>query len=247
MSSIYEIYHKDFVKTKQQDKIINSKNFTYINFFRFILPIIQQKRPAKILDLGSGAGTLSFFLSNLGFQVTGIDISKYAVNSANLTAKSLNLQRRAKFIKADFEKFSSNEKFDVIMALEVLEHIKNDDLALQKLHDLLDSNGLLILSTPLSTAPLVRLNLTRGFDKRVGHLRRYVDWEILNKLNSVDFNVLSVVKTEGIIRNSLFVFPYLTLITRFIKSYIADFITMVDDFCGELFGYSDIIILARKK
>lgn len=247
MSSFYENYHKSFVKTKSQNKIIEEKNFTYFNFFRFVLPAIRRENPKNILDVGSGAGTIGLYLSSLGFKVVGLDISKHAVKQANASAKRLGVQSKSEYINIDFLRFSRNEKFDVIICLEVIEHLKNDDFVLKKLKERLVPNGLLVLSTPLKSAPLMRIGLTRKFDRNVGHIRRYSESEIKVQIENVGFSITKVVKTEGIIRNSLYILSPFGFIIKFIKGYITDIVTFLDDISGQLFGYSDIIILARKK
>lgn len=247
MSSFYEIYHKSFIKTKSQNKIISERNFTYVNFFRFVLPAIRRESPTKILDVGSGSGTIGLYLSSLGFKVIGLDVSKHAVDRANASAQRLDIQSISKYINIDFVRFSSNEKFDVIICFEVIEHLENDNFAIQKLKEKLAPGGLLALSTPLKSAPLSKIGLTRKFDRNVGHLRRYSESEIKMKIENVGFTIIKIVKTEGIIRNSLYVFPRLGFIIKFIRSYMTDIVTFFDDLSGKLFGYSDIIILARKK
>lgn len=247
MSSFYEIYHKNFVKTKFQNKVIEEKNFTYINFFRFVLPIVRKKNPKNVLDVGSGAGTIGLYLSSLGYNVVGLDISKLAVDQANISAKYLGLQSISKYFNTDIANFSIKEKFDVIICFEVLEHLENDEFVLKKLKEMLTSKGQLIFSVPLSSAPLTRMKLARKFDRNVGHLRRYSERDIKMKIGKVGLYIEKIVKTEGIIRNSLYVFPTVGFIIKFIRGYIADFATFLDDISGKILGYSDIIIFARKK
>lgn len=248
MSSFYDGYHTDVVKTKKQNCLIDKSNFTYKNFFRYILPQISDfKKKCSILDIGSGAGTISLFLAKQGYNVVGIDISQKAVEASIQSAKELGLETKVSFLNTDFKKFDYKRKFDVTICLEVIEHYKEDEKFLIKVYDLLKDNGLFILSTPLSTAPLQKLRLVSSFDRRVGHLKRYSKDEIVSKVNNSGFKVEKLIETEGIIRNSFYVFPFLEFVVRFIRGIIIDVVTKIDDISGKLFGYSDLIVIARKK
>lgn len=248
MSTFYDDYHMNVVKTKNQSDLINENNFTYKNFFRYIFPLILGfKKDCSILDIGSGAGTISLILAKHGYKVVGIDISKKAVNASIRSAKELGLETMVNFFNTDFKKFDYTKKFDIAICLEVIEHYEEDEKLLIKIHNLLKKNSLLILSTPLKVAPLHKLGVTSSFDKRVGHLRRYTRDEITSKVSNSGFKVKRLIEIEGIVRNSFYVFPLLGFIVRFIRGIIADIVTKIDDVSGEFFGYSDLIVIARKK
>lgn len=246
-SRYYEKYHQDYIRTSIQRSLINRHNFTYINFFRFVLPIILRSNPQKILDVGAGACTLSFYLGSLGYKVVAIEASKTATKIAKESLVGLKLDKNLQIFQGRIEEFKYSNSFDLVLCLEMLEHCFDDGKVLLKIHNNLRKGGLLILSVPLRNAPLVRLGLVSKFDKEVGHLRRYNKNEIFTKLEVADFAVKSYIETEGIIRNSLFVFPKLGFIVKFLKSYLADCFTVIDDLSGKVFGCSDGIVLARKK
>ena len=245
--SIYDSYHKHFANTAVQHKLISDNNFTYVNFFRYILPIIRKAKPKRILDIGSGAGTLSLLLASQGFNVVGIDISMIAIQKSKLSAKYLNLQKRIDFVSCNFFDFDSIEKFDLILCSEVIEHVINEVKFLKKVRSLLVNNGYVIFSTPLNSAPLVKLGITKTFDNQVGHLRRYDKNNFIYLLNSNKLYVEKVIETEGIIRNSLFVFPILGFIVKFIRGPLVRGLTLIDDIFGALLGFSDLIVIAVKQ
>lgn len=248
VSSLYDSYHTNVVKTKKQSGLIDESNFTYKNFFRHIFPLILDfKKRCSILDIGSGAGTISLFLAKHGYEIVGIDISQKAVEASISSTKELDLESRLSFLNIDFKDFNHKRKFDIAICLEVIEHCEEDEKLLIKVHNLLKENGLLILSTPLKTAPLHKLGITSSFDKRVGHLRRYTKDEIVIKVSNSGFKVEKLIETEGIVRNSLYVLPLLGFLIRFIKGVITDIVTKIDDISGKFFGYSDLIVIARKK
>ncbi len=136
--------------------------------------------------------------------------------------------------------------YDVILLLEVIEHIEEDAKALQLLYSRLNINGILILSTPSKNAPLYRLGLTKDFDKRVGHLRRYREKELLDQIKSAGFNIIEIKKNEGILRNFLYTNSIAGNAIRFIKFFIVDLISYLDNLSMLIFGESDFIVIAKK-
>lgn len=240
MSVLYDKFHK---KTSIQRKLIDENNFTY----RLLIPEINKylKTPKKILDIGCGAGTLSLYYAKKGNNVTGIDISKNAVGSANESAKILRLNN-VRFSQVNFPKSLPVGKYDFIILTEVLEHLKDDELALRKINSLLNKGGILFISTPSQNAPLYKLGLLSGFDKEVGHLRRYSIDELVKKCEKNGLTVVETKKTEGIIRNFLFTNPYAGKVVRFIKFQISDMVTVVDNMTVPIFGESNIFVVAKK-
>ncbi len=244
---IHNDYHKSYVKTSVQRELISKNNFTYTNFFRYMLPFINKINHKRILDVGSGAGTLSLLLASEGYKVVGIDISADAIEKSRQSAEHLNLQSKVNFLNYDLFDFSPNKKFDLILCLEVIEHVFDEARFLKKIKKLLIHNGLVIISTPLDSAPLTKLGLTKSFDSKVGHLRRYSKTRFIALLNTNNFSVEKFIETEGIIRNILFVFPILSFIVKFIRGPLVKFITLIDDLIGTISGFSDLIVIATKK
>lgn len=244
MSSSYDLFHKKIVKTKSQNKIISNNNFTYINFFRFIFPLIKDTK--NIFDVGCGAGTISLYLGKNNHNVDGIDISSEAIKAAKQSAKNIGLNN-VKFSRSDIENYKTNKRYDAILCLEVMEHCENDLAVVKQLYSLLNKGGLLVISTPLKTAPLARIGLAGGFDKRVGHLRRYTKNKMLNILRENNFIIENSIETESILRNSLYIFSALGWLIKFIKGFLVKIFTIIDDLLGLFFGYSDLIVIARKK
>ena len=89
----------------------------------------------SILDIGCGGGLISEPLSRLGANVTGIDASKKNIQVASLHSKKNNL--KIKYIQSSPEQMNTDEKFDVILNLEIVEHVENLDLYLNSCSSLL--------------------------------------------------------------------------------------------------------------
>ena len=99
----------------------------------------------KILDIGCGGGLLSEPLSRLGATVTGIDASDRNIKIAKMHLKKSKLD--IDYYCSSPEKFNAKEKFDVILNMEIVEHVDNVDLFLLKSSELLKKNGLMFIAT----------------------------------------------------------------------------------------------------
>ena len=101
----------------------------------------------KVLDIGCGGGLLSVPIHNLGATVTGIDPVKKNINIANSYIKSNNLD--IKFLNTTVEDFASNKKlrFDIVLNMEVVEHVDNLPLFLEISAKLMKKNSLMFIAT----------------------------------------------------------------------------------------------------
>jgi len=158
------------------------------------------------------------------------------------------LDDRVRFERTGLDGFSPGRRYDVVLCLDRIEHVVDDDAYLSMAGGLLNPDGLLIVSTPLRTAPLARFGLTERFDESVGHLRRYSRNRVVSTLMRTGFNVDSWIETEGIIRNGLLVNRRLRSLARYLRGRgLTRVVTAIDDLAGRYFGYSRIIVFSRKK
>ncbi|MBD1173889.1 bifunctional 2-polyprenyl-6-hydroxyphenol methylase/3-demethylubiquinol 3-O-methyltransferase UbiG [Pelagibacterales bacterium SAG-MED01] len=108
----------------------------------------NKKKPldkVKILDIGCGGGLLSEPMSRLGADVVGIDASDKNINVAKLHAKKNKLN--IKYYCASPEKFNNQIKFDVILNMEIVEHVSDINFFLQSCSKLLKKNGIMFVAT----------------------------------------------------------------------------------------------------
>ncbi|MDC3037535.1 bifunctional 2-polyprenyl-6-hydroxyphenol methylase/3-demethylubiquinol 3-O-methyltransferase UbiG [Candidatus Pelagibacter sp.] len=99
----------------------------------------------NILDIGCGGGLLSEPMCRLGANVTGIDASMKNTKIAKLHAKKNGL--KIHYICSSPEKLKINTKFDVILNMEIVEHVEDISFFLQSCSKLLKKNGLMFIAT----------------------------------------------------------------------------------------------------
>ena len=105
----------------------------------------------RLLDVGSGGGLISVPMYHLGAKVTGLDANEHNVKAAEFYAKEYKLN--INYLNTTIElHVNSDNKYDIILCLEVLEHVANPSDFIANLSKLLAPGGLLIVSTINRTA-----------------------------------------------------------------------------------------------
>ncbi len=99
----------------------------------------------NILDIGCGGGLLSEPMCRLGADVTGIDASMKNIKISKLHAKKHNL--KINYICSSPEKLKISKKFDVILNMEIVEHVEDISFFLKSCSKLLNKNGLMFVAT----------------------------------------------------------------------------------------------------
>ena len=99
----------------------------------------------KILDVGCGGGLLSEPMCRLGATVTGIDASDKNINVAKIHSQKDNL--KINYFCSSPEKFKVDDKFDVILNMEIVEHVEDVNLFLSSCNKLLKKNGIMFVAT----------------------------------------------------------------------------------------------------
>ena len=110
--------------------------------------LINKKKPLdglKILDIGCGGGLLSEPMARLGAKVTGIDPVKRNIEIAKHHLKRSKLD--IKYFNFSPEKFKSNNKYDVILNMEIVEHVENVDFFIKQSAKFLKKSGIMFIAT----------------------------------------------------------------------------------------------------
>jgi len=108
----------------------------------------QTNSPLKglnVLDIGCGGGLLSEPITRLGAKVTAIDASKKNIQVAKFHAKKNSL--KINYLCSSPEKLDLNKKFDVVLNMEIVEHVEDLNFFIKKSSNLLKKNGLMFIAT----------------------------------------------------------------------------------------------------
>ena len=106
---------------------------------------IKPLKKINILDIGCGGGLLTEPMCRLGANVVGIDASQKNIDIAKFHAKKNGL--KINYLCATPETLKIKKKFDVILNMEIVEHVENVNFFLKKSSELLKKNGLMFIAT----------------------------------------------------------------------------------------------------
>jgi SAM-dependent methyltransferase len=132
-------------------------------------------KPRSILEIGCGVGALATKLAELGDYV-GLEPDEA---SFELARARLDGSRAAEIRNARFEDLDQSERFDLVCAFEVLEHMENDVAELTAWTSRVAPNGLLMVSVPAYQRRF------SAYDEYVGHYRRYEPAQLAALLREV--------------------------------------------------------------
>jgi 2-polyprenyl-3-methyl-5-hydroxy-6-metoxy-1,4-benzoquinol methylase len=158
-------------------------------FNKWMFDTIRPFCKGEILEIGSGVGNISYFFLQDGASITLSDIrtsyceklkSKFSDKHGLVRVKCIDLADR------EFELKYNNlfNRFDTVFALNVVEHIFDDNLAVENARKLLKKNGHLIILVPAYQS------LFNGFDKHLEHYRRYTKSSLSPLLNNAGLKII---------------------------------------------------------
>jgi SAM-dependent methyltransferase len=103
----------------------------------------------RLLDAGSGFGQYTYFLSGLdkSWTVEALDVKEEQIADCNAFFERIG-KRNALFEVADLTRFSKPDTFDLILSVDVMEHILEDEQVFRNFYDSLTQEGMLLISTP---------------------------------------------------------------------------------------------------
>ena len=116
-----------------------------ISHFRLDATSQKPLSKLKILDIGSGGGLLCEPLNRLGAKVTGIDASINNIEVAKLHAKEMNLNIH--YIHSSPESINLENEFDVVLSMEVVEHVADLNLFIKNCSRLVKKKGIMFIAT----------------------------------------------------------------------------------------------------
>ena len=152
---------------------------------RYMRQMVPRDRPLTVLDVGCGTGLNAGILRDMGHTVVGVDLSPVAVEKFS----ALGFEGHVCDI-AEGMPFDAN-KFDMVYASEVIEHVSDTELFLAELARVLKPGGLLMLSTPNSAFWPFRLVGLMGWTvsevQHPGHLRFFSKRSLTSAIAAAGF------------------------------------------------------------
>ncbi len=114
-------------------------------YFKISDKKINPLNELKILDIGCGGGLISEPMARLGANVTGIDASEKNIKIAQIHSEENNL--KINYINSSPERLKKEEEFDIILNLEIIEHVEDVNLYIDSCSKLLKKGGLMFTAT----------------------------------------------------------------------------------------------------
>lgn len=104
----------------------------------------------NILDAGSGFGQYSYFLSKQSkkWNILGVDVKQEQIDDCNKFFSQIGKSEQVRFEFADLTKFRKQMEYDLILSVDVMEHILEDVQVFKNFYQSLKENGMLLISTP---------------------------------------------------------------------------------------------------
>lgn len=123
--------------------------------YKFLKPILESYQKPEILEVGAGHGAFTQKLWNEGYAVSACDLFPEIFYFDKVICKKVDISKELPY---------PNDSFDIVLAIEVMEHIHDHNLFFRECHRILKKGGLFIFSTPniLSLKSRIRFLFT-GF------------------------------------------------------------------------------------
>lgn len=104
----------------------------------------------KILDAGSGYGQYDFFMSSLltKAEILGVDVKQEQIDDCNQFFQKIGRGDRVKFQYADLTEFVQENTYNLVLSVDVMEHILEDEKVFSNIYKSLKDGGTLLISTP---------------------------------------------------------------------------------------------------
>lgn len=159
------------LKYSKREKAIRSHALELLNWGSKILGLnLLDGRGKSALDVGCAFGYGVNLLTSLGYEAVGVDVSKFGI------AQAKKRNRENEFVICDVQRsLPFKKKFDLVICLEVLEHLQNPFLALQNMYDVCEDA--ILCTTPNKTVERIVKKILKDFDKTHVNVKTPREWE----------------------------------------------------------------------
>jgi ubiquinone/menaquinone biosynthesis C-methylase UbiE len=211
-------YEKEYVEAEQSNAwFIKRKELIYALLKKY-------DRKSKILEIGCGSGYILDYLQKHGFKgVQGVDSSKEFLKYYRNVRKSTKLA-------------VEKEKYDIILLLDVLEHVKEEGALLRKIHAMLKPKGMLLTSVP------AYMCMWSYHDELNQHYRRYTRTNLNAVLQKNKFSIKKSTYWNSIMLPAIFVFKKLQQTLKSKQSNIEATPSWFNNIYKVILGFENILI-----
>jgi 2-polyprenyl-3-methyl-5-hydroxy-6-metoxy-1,4-benzoquinol methylase len=228
-----------------------SKRESFNEYNTWIYENLKPFLGKRILDIGSGVGTFINYFVHDSELIIGTDIFENQVNIMKEKFKqNKNIRTEVFSINEDSTDKYLLDKVDTITCINVLEHIKDDNLALQNMKDMLIPGGKIVLLVPAFN------NLYGTLDEACGHWRRYDKNQLSSLAKSLNLKIIhhKYMNAVGIIpwyikgkilRNKYTFSESLNVHNTKLYNFAAKFLKQLERVFEPTFGISEIIVLEK--
>jgi SAM-dependent methyltransferase len=160
---------------------------------------IDLPHEASVLDAGSGFGQYTWWMSrmNYGWKINALDINSEQIEICKSFFRKAGTQERVTFRTADLISLDNSLCYDLILSVDVMEHIKEDEIVFRNFYDSLKNDGILLISTPSDKGGSdIHVDKDKSFIDE--HVRDgYSIKDITDKLNKSGFRRIETSYTYG--------------------------------------------------
>ncbi len=158
---------------------------------------LLKKNPKRILDAGCGIGAYALLLGKMftKAKIIGGDVDKYKLQSCKTIAKEQNI-KNVKFEYLNIIKKSNKKIYDLIVCIDVLEHIDRYELALENFSNLLKTGGHLYIHVPQPNQKRLFKSLKKWHHEDHVH-DGIIKNELENNLKKLGFKIIISMETFG--------------------------------------------------
>jgi len=109
----------------------------------------KRDKEIQLLDAGSGFGQYSYYMSSMSrnWKLLGVDVKEEQIEDCNQFFKKIN-RTNIRFEVADLTKFKKENQYNLILCVDVMEHVLEDVEVFKNFHASLAPGGMLLISTP---------------------------------------------------------------------------------------------------
>ena len=184
-----EIYNEEYflgAQTPEGEKAVSDmKRATAKLYLNQLVEYCGSTR-GKLLEIGCGSGDFLTLAKETGFDVTGIEISRHAVDTANRQLGDEHVRC------GTLETVLPGEQFDYCTLFDTIEHTRNPLRLLRKIHETLKPGGILFLSTPSLDSWSAKLMKQNWMEFKTEHLHYFDTRTIQDALTKAGFGGISV-------------------------------------------------------